>query len=84
MTLTLPRAVDALTLTKAFYSPGEVAEIASISSSTVLNYIKAGRVPAVRLSERTLRIPRKALIRFLGIEAPEPTVIEKPNAFVDR
>ena len=31
-------------LPKAFYSPNEVAELASLSSSTILNYIHEGRL----------------------------------------
>jgi excisionase family DNA binding protein len=61
-------------LPKAFYSPAEVATLASVSSSTILNYVHEGRLAAVRLSERTYRIPRKAVIRLLGIDAPAPSV----------
>jgi excisionase family DNA binding protein len=70
-------------LQKAFYSPGEVAELASLSSSTILNYIHDGRLASVKLSERTYRIPRKAVIRLLGIEAPAPIVDEDPSRPVD-
>ena len=48
--------------TKAFYSPHEVAEMASVHPSTILNYIASGRLYAVKLSERTYRIPVRALI----------------------
>ncbi len=70
-------------LRKSFYSPGEVAELASVSSSTILNYIHEGKIAAVKLSERTYRIPRKAVIRFLGIEVPAPIVNENPSRTVD-
>ena len=69
-------------LPKAFYSPGEVAALASLSSSTVLNYIHEGRLVAVRLSERTYRIPRKAVIRLLELDAAEPTLVEDPSGTV--
>lgn len=69
-------------LPKAFYSPSEVAVLASLSSSTVLNYIHEGRLAAVRLSERTYRIPRKAVIRLLGLEAPTPSLVEDPAGIV--
>ena len=76
-------AVDtAELLPKAFYSPGEVATLASLSSSTVLNYIHEGRLAAVRLSERTYRIPRKAVIRLLGLAAPDPDLVEDPAGTV--
>ncbi len=64
-------------LSRAFYSPSEVAVLASVSRSTILNYIHAGRLAAVQLSERTYRIPRKAVIRFLGLDAPAPEIVEE-------
>lgn len=68
-------------LTKAFYSPAEVAEIADVHSSTILNYINDGKLYAVRLSERTIRIPAKAVQKLLAPdEAKRVTVIERPNA----
>lgn len=70
-------------LPKAFYSPAEVAEMASLSSSTILNYIHDGKLAAVKLSERTYRIPRKAVIRLLGLEAPGPMVSENPSRTID-
>lgn len=70
------------TLTKSFYSPAEVAALADVSPSTILNYIKAGKIPAVRLSERLIRIPVKAVIRFLEIDMPAPEVHDRPDADV--
>jgi excisionase family DNA binding protein len=76
-------ATDAPSLTKAFYSPAEVATLASVSSSTVLNYIHAGKLAAVRLSERTYRIPRKSVILLLGLEAPPVQIFRDPDGEVD-
>lgn len=70
-------------LPKAFYAPSEVAELASLSSSTILNYIHDGRLASVKLSERTYRIPRKAVIRLLGLESPAPVVSENPARTID-
>lgn len=70
-------------LTKAFYSPSEVADLASLSSSTILNYIHEGRLASVRLSERTYRIPRKAVIRLLDLGGPEPVVRNDPLGLVN-
>lgn len=70
-------------LPKPFYSPSEVAALASLSNSTILNYIHEGRIAAVRLSERTYRIPRKAVIRLLGLPAAAPEVIEEPSRIVE-
>lgn len=69
-------------LTKAFYSPSEVADLASVSSSTILNYIHEGRLAFVRLSERTYRIPRKAVIGLLNLAGPEPVVRRDPDGLV--
>ena len=44
-------------LTKAFYSPSELGELINLSSDTILNYIKANKISAIKLSERTYRIP---------------------------
>jgi excisionase family DNA binding protein len=55
-------------ITKSFYSPHEVAEMASLHPSTILNYIASGRLYAVKLSERTYRIPARAVIGLLEPE----------------
>lgn len=60
---------------KAFYSPLEVAQLASLSTSTILNYIRAGKLYAVRLSERTYRIPLGAVISTFFPEQKRPSVI---------
>ena len=70
-------------LTKSFYSPAEVAELASVSPSTILNYIKSGKLPAVRLSERLIRIPRKAVVRLLELDESPPVVRDRPHVRVD-
>lgn len=53
---------------KAFYSPQEVAELVGLSTSTILNYIHGEKLYAVKLSERTYRIP---LASVLGVFFPE-------------
>jgi len=82
MAVVSPREAVEL-LNKAFYTPGEVAALASVSSSTILNYIHDGRLAAVKLSERTYRIPRKAVVRLLGLEAPSIVVTQRPDAAID-
>lgn len=52
------------TTTKRYYSPAEVAEALSVSTSTVLRLIHDGRLPAVQVSERIYRIPLPAFERF--------------------
>jgi len=69
----------ARSLTRPFYSPAEVATLAGVSSSTILNYIHANRLAAIQLSERTYRIPRKAVLRLLGAAGPAPRLVEEPT-----
>lgn len=83
MAIASPREAVEL-LTKPFYAPSEVAQLASLSNSTILNYIHDGRLAAVKLSERTYRIPRKAVIRLLGLDAPTIVVTERPEASDDQ
>jgi len=72
-----------LKLDKAFYSPAEVANLAGLHSSTILNYIRAGRLYAVKLSERTYRIPVRSVLKLLDPESvAPPTVIEQPDSGV--
>jgi excisionase family DNA binding protein len=70
-------------LTKAFYSPAEVAEMIDVHPTTILNYIRDDKLYAVRLSERTIRIPARAVQKFLAPEgARAPRLIERPHADV--
>lgn len=43
---------------KQFLSPAEIAQELSVSSTTVLRMIHAGKIPAIRVSDRIYRIPR--------------------------
>lgn len=61
-----------LRLEKPFYSPAEVANMAGLHSSTILNYIRDGRLYAVKLSERTYRIPARAVLKLLDPESVRP------------
>lgn len=45
----------------AFLTPRQVAEQLAVSQRTVYAWIEQGRLPAVRFSERTTRIPREAV-----------------------
>jgi len=76
---------DPLTeLDKRFYSPGEVAQLAGLHASTILNYIHSGRLYAVKLSDRTYRIPNRAVRKMLAPETVRPpTIVERPDAHVD-
>ena len=65
-------------LTKALYSPHEVAQIAGVHSSTILNYIASGRLYAVKLSERTYRIPARSVLQLLA-----PDELSQPDVTVE-
>ncbi len=70
-------------LTKAFYSPAEVADIADLSTATILNYIRVGKLYGVRLSERTIRIPARSVQKLLTPnDVTEPQTIRRPDADV--
>lgn len=65
--------------TKAFYSPREVAEVAGLHPSTILNYIKAGKLYAVKVSSRKYRIPGHAAWLLLdpgSVPPPKITIRE--------
>jgi len=70
---------------KSFYSPHEVAAMASVHPSTILNYIASGRLYAVKLSERTYRIPVRAVVGLLEPERLAPSSITvEPEADVEQ
>lgn len=69
--------------TKALYSPHEVAEMAGVHPSTVLNYISSGRLYAIKLSARTFRIPVRSVIALLDPESLSPSsLVSEPDADV--
>jgi excisionase family DNA binding protein len=61
-----------LRIDRPFYSPSEVAEILRVHPSTILNYIHSGRLYAIQLSERTYRIPARAVLKLVSPEAVRP------------
>jgi excisionase family DNA binding protein len=62
-------------LTKAFYSPGEVAEMLGLHADTILNYVHAGRLAAIQLSARTYRIPQREVRRLIAPKTLTPPKI---------
>ena len=71
-------------LSKSFYSPHEVAAMAGVHPSTILNYIASGHLYAVKLSERTYRIPVRAVIALLEPERLVPSSMTvQPDADVE-
>src|SRR5450759_1967009 len=76
--------VPAVEFSKSFYSPHEVAAMASVHPSTILNYIASGHLYAVKLSERTYRIPVRAVIALLEPERLVPSSMTvQPDADVE-
>lgn len=57
---------------KMFYSPAEVARELGISPTTVLRLIHAGRLPAIRVSERIYRIPSASYEKYMSGTLEEP------------
>jgi predicted site-specific integrase-resolvase len=84
MVLADPVAEPTLVLDKPFYSPHQVADIAGLSPATILNYIRDGKLMAIRLSERTIRIPQKSVLLLLDPgSARKPVFVSDPDAIVD-
>lgn len=51
-------------MAKLYYTPREAAEILAISDDAVLDLVKRGEIPALRLSTRITRIPIVAFDRW--------------------
>ena len=67
-------------LTKAFYSPAEVAAMIDVHPTTILNYIRDEKLYAIRLSERTIRIPARSVLKMLAPdEIQGPRHVERPH-----
>lgn len=67
-------------LTKAFYSPAEVANMIDVHPTTILNYIREEKLYAIRLSERTIRIPARSIQKLLAPdEVRAPRRVERPH-----
>lgn len=65
--------------TKAFYSPAELAGILGVHPDTVMNYIHAEKVYAIKLSARTYRIPAREVTRLT-----HPELLKPPRIIVRR
>lgn len=51
-------------MAKLYYTPREAADILAISDDAVLDLVKRGDLPALRLSTRIIRIPIVAFDRW--------------------
>ena len=67
-------------LKTAFYSPAEVARMIDVHPTTILNYIRDEKLYAIRLSERTIRIPARSVLKLLAPEeVSAPRHVERPH-----
>jgi excisionase family DNA binding protein len=57
-------AQEAYRMAKLYYTPREAAEMLAISDDAVLDLIKRGDIPALRISPRITRIPIVAFDRW--------------------
>lgn len=58
---------------RAFYSPAGLARVLGVHPDTILNYIHAERIFAIKLSERTYRIPAREVQRLTAPESLRPS-----------
>lgn len=71
-------------LDRPFYSPKDVARLAGVHPSTVISYIRSGRLYGLRLSERVYRIPVRAVAKLLEPERVRaPRLLERPLRRID-
>lgn len=64
-----------------FLTVVEVAELLRLNQQTVRNWIDGGRLQAVRVGERRVRVPRSALDELIGRSATVP--VAKPSRLDD-
>lgn len=55
---------------KRFFRPDEVAELLLITKRTVYRMVHDGRLGDVDLTQRPMRIPRKAVFSLFPADAP--------------
>lgn len=48
-----------------YYTVREVSKILRLSSRTVRKYIAQGKIPAVRFTPKTIRVPKKELLEYM-------------------
>lgn len=65
---------QALRAGPGLYAPRELAALLHVHPRTIVNWIHSGRLGAIRLSERTYRITRSAVVKLLYPER----VIRRP------
>lgn len=56
-----------------FMTVAEVAELLKLNEMTIRNYVSAGKLAAVRIGDRRVRIRREDVDRFIDGQATKPT-----------
>ncbi len=50
---------------KALYTPREVASFFGVTPRTVYVWVETGRLEGLKIADRTLRIPRQAVVEII-------------------
>jgi len=58
---------------KRLYRPDEAAAILQVTRRTIYNYIREGRLTAVKISARSIRIPAEELMKLLKVHTNKPS-----------
>lgn len=61
----MPSSTPSELLNRPALTIGEAATVLGVSTATARRLVAAGRMPAVRLTARTVRIPTRALVELL-------------------
>jgi excisionase family DNA binding protein len=80
----MPKSIDKnlkLLPTKEYFSTGEVAELCSVTPDTVLKWIRAGKIPAIRTPGGHHRISRTALQTLIQDDEVMSESAPKRSAF---
>jgi len=56
-----------------FMTVAEVAELLKLNQQTIRNYVDAGRLAAIRIDDRRVRIRREDVDRFIDGQTTKPT-----------
>jgi excisionase family DNA binding protein len=68
---------EALTRGPGLYTPAEAARLLRVSPRTVTNWIREGRLSAIRISPRVYRITVAALVKLLFPERIRPVRVRR-------
>lgn len=55
---------------RPFWKPRDLAELLAVDRSTIYRMIDEGQLASVRVGQRTVRVPARAIAELLGVEEP--------------